>query len=69
MGKLARPTAWSVGRLYDALGAADSACLSDSTLVVYWRKGYLAQDPAEYRSKACRDGGRLDIHPETDTWP
>jgi hypothetical protein len=36
---------------------------------LYWQKGYVDQDPSEYRSKECREGGRLDLHPETDTWP
>jgi hypothetical protein len=25
--------------------------------------------PQEYRSPECRNGGELDIHPESSVWP
>lgn len=36
---------------------------------VYWRDGYLHQHDSAYRSDECRDGGGLDLHPETSVWP
>jgi hypothetical protein len=35
----------------------------------YWSRWYLTQDDPEYRSPECRDGGRLDLHPESNVWP
>jgi hypothetical protein len=35
----------------------------------YWTRWYLTQDDPEYRSPECHDGGRFDLHPESDLWP
>jgi hypothetical protein len=35
---------------------------------LYWTSTYLARD-SRYRPEQCRDGGRLDLHPETHSWP
>jgi hypothetical protein len=35
---------------------------------LYWTSTYVAHDP-RYRAEQCRDGGRLDLYPETGTWP
>jgi len=34
----------------------------------YWRFYYRSGD-SQYRSPACRDGGRLDLFPKQDSWP
>jgi hypothetical protein len=36
---------------------------------LYWRNAYLRQDEPAYRSEECRDGGGLDLRPESNTWP
>jgi hypothetical protein len=35
--------------------------------LLYWSRLYPLM--GDYRSAECRDGGGLDIHPETDVWP
>ena len=35
---------------------------------LYWTSAYVAHE-RRYRSGECRDGGRLDLHPETHAWP
>jgi hypothetical protein len=49
-----------------ALGASpdQAALLAD----VYWEDLYPEND-AEYRTPLCRDGGPLDLDPETAVWP
>ena len=34
----------------------------------YWDHSYPFLDPF-YRSSECRDGGTMDVHPETSDWP
>jgi hypothetical protein len=36
---------------------------------LYWRKNYVTREDSEYRSPDCRDGGTLDLRPETHVWP
>jgi len=36
--------------------------------VVYFRVGY-PELPASYRTKECRDGGKLDLHPDDSRFP
>lgn len=36
---------------------------------LYWREAYPNHDDPAYRSDECRNGGRLDLHPETTVWP
>jgi hypothetical protein len=57
----------SMQRTTEALGrtAAEGRFLAS----LYWRTGYLRQSDSEYRSDECRDGGALDLHPETHVWP
>ena len=33
-----------------------------------WEIGY-PHMPADYRTRDCRDGGRLDRHPRSSIWP
>ena len=35
---------------------------------IYWRLWYERHD-SSYRSRDCRDAGRLDIRPHSDVWP
>ena len=35
---------------------------------LYWEKAYPRDDPV-YGSPECRDGGTMDVHPETSDWP
>jgi hypothetical protein len=36
---------------------------------LYWGDAYLRQEDPAYRSDECRDGGALDLRPETHVWP
>ena len=33
-----------------------------------WAKGY-PNEPAEYSTPECHDGGRFDLHPDSSVWP
>jgi hypothetical protein len=57
----------AIQRTTEALGrgAADGRYLA----ALYWRGYYLKQRNEEYRSDECRDGGGLDVRPETHIWP
>ena len=46
---------------------ADGA-YADRLASVYWSTVYRAA-PDVYRSRECRDGGRLDAHPDSSVWP
>ena len=35
---------------------------------LYWERAYPRNDPV-YGSPECRDGGTMDLHPETSDWP
>jgi hypothetical protein len=35
---------------------------------LYWENSYPSGD-APYRSRECRNGGSLDLHPRSDVWP
>ncbi len=35
---------------------------------VYWKRWYV-WFPPRYRARECRNGGRLDLHPDSDLWP
>jgi hypothetical protein len=35
---------------------------------LYWERAYPRNDPV-YGSAECRDGGTMDVHPETSDWP
>jgi hypothetical protein len=35
---------------------------------LYWERAYPRNDPV-YGSPECRDGGTMDVHPETSDWP
>jgi hypothetical protein len=35
---------------------------------LYWERAYPRGDPV-YGSSECRDGGTMDVHPETSDWP
>lgn len=35
---------------------------------LYWERAYPRSDPV-YGSPECRDGGTMDVHPETSDWP
>jgi hypothetical protein len=35
---------------------------------LYWRTYYARGDP-QYRSTECREGGSLDLQPDTTIWP
>jgi hypothetical protein len=35
---------------------------------LYWERAYPRSDPV-YGSPECRDGGTMDVHPETSEWP
>jgi hypothetical protein len=35
---------------------------------LYWTSTYLARD-SRYRPEQCRDGGHLDVHPDSRAWP
>jgi hypothetical protein len=41
---------------------------SDMLARVYWEDLYPLNTPA-YKTELCRNGGPLDLHPDTDTWP
>ena len=34
----------------------------------FWRAVYPTNSP-EYKTKNCRNGGRLDLHPSSNRWP
>jgi hypothetical protein len=53
-------TAQALGR-----SASEGRYLAD----LYWRESYLPRGKGPYRSDECRDGGRLDLNPETSAWP
>jgi hypothetical protein len=36
---------------------------------LYWENSYPDQKDPVYYSRECRNGGRLDLHPESDGWP
>jgi hypothetical protein len=36
---------------------------------LYWKTTYQAHGDSAYRSEECRNGGRLDLNPESDRWP
>ena len=36
---------------------------------LYWRDEYPDIRDSAYRSKECRDGGKLDLHPASNVWP
>jgi hypothetical protein len=57
----------TIQKTTEALGrsAADGRYLA----ALYWRDYYLKQRNEEYRSDGCRDGGELDMRPETHVWP
>jgi hypothetical protein len=48
------------------MGASKS--YADSLTDRYWSELYELNLP-EYRSKACHDGGPLDLRPGNETWP
>ena len=35
---------------------------------LYWERAYPRDDPV-YGSPECRDGGTMDVHPESSDWP
>jgi hypothetical protein len=45
-----------------------SASYADLLARVYWEYIY-PNEPAEYRTGACRNGGPLDLNPRSDVWP
>jgi hypothetical protein len=56
----------SIGKMTEALGRSSEEGRYLARL--YWTSTYVAH-VSRYRSEQCRDGGRLDLHPETGTWP
>jgi hypothetical protein len=36
---------------------------------LYWKSSYPKLEDPAYHSAECRDGGRLDLHPQSDVWP
>ena len=64
-----KATCWGlqrVGKTALELGRtqADARYLAD----LAWREAY-RRNPAGYRSRECRDGGRLDLNPKSHAWP
>jgi hypothetical protein len=57
----------AIQRTTEALGR--SASEGRYLAALYWRDGYSKQTNEEYRSDECRDGGKLDVRPETHVWP
>jgi hypothetical protein len=55
----ARPVARMLG-----MSAADAGSLVER----YWRDVYPTEE-FPYRSRECRDGGKLDLHPASNVWP
>ena len=53
-------------RLARIMGAKKS--YADLLASTYWTELYEFNLP-EYRTEACRDGGPLDLHPDSDLWP
>jgi hypothetical protein len=49
-----------------ALGATKA--YADRLADAAWRSRYPSL-PSEYRSSACRDGGPLDLFPDSAVWP
>ena len=35
---------------------------------LYWNRWY-RWNPGSYRSRECRNGGALDLRPQSDVWP
>jgi hypothetical protein len=56
----------SITKMTEALGRSSEEGRYLARL--YWTSTYMAHYP-RYRSEQCRDGGRLDLHPETSAWP
>ncbi|HEX2044111.1 MAG TPA: hypothetical protein VHF23_00635 [Gaiellaceae bacterium] len=56
----------SITKTAEALGRNDDEGRYLARL--YWTSTYLARD-SRYRPEECRDGGRLDRHPDTRAWP
>jgi hypothetical protein len=50
----------------EALGASSAEARRLSSIA--WRNGYPPSDP-DYVSAECRNGGRLDLHPDRGRWP
>jgi len=62
-------------RLARLLGASQSYAdllahksYADLLAHTFWTVLYRFNDPP-YKSAACRDGGALDLHPPTSSWP
>jgi hypothetical protein len=56
-----------IGITAQALGRPEHEGLDLADL--YWTQGYPNHEDSAYRSAECRDGGRLDLDPTSDTWP
>lgn len=64
-----RTECWAVQngeRLARLLGAGEG--LARDLAELYWGEIYSLQEPP-YSSEECRDGGALDLRPESDRWP
>jgi hypothetical protein len=56
----------SIAKTAEALGRSNEEGRYLARL--YWASTYLARD-ARFRPEECRDGGRLDAHPDRHAWP
>lgn len=45
-----------------------SQAYADGLAEFYWREVY-PENTGPYFTKDCRDGGKLDLHPQSDVWP
>jgi hypothetical protein len=56
----------SIAKIAEALGRRSEEGRYLARL--HWTSTYLAR-ASRFRPEQCRDGGRLDVHPETHAWP
>jgi hypothetical protein len=57
----------SIEELATLLGAAEAE--GQVLASVYWHERYPRIRDSDYRSPECRDGGSLDLRPQSSIWP